>query len=106
MSERVVATGPGAGADAEHMAYVARQDERKRIGLSWSPKWPASRVVALWKDARRGVQELALEKDANALLLTLTAEWTTEFSADGRSDGGNAPELVLSGVEQISDARR
>lgn len=60
-----------------------------------------SRVVALWKDSRRGAQELALAPDAKALLLTLCGESTQEYTADGRADRGTAGLLVLGGVEQV-----
>jgi hypothetical protein len=61
-----------------------------------------SPVIALWKDRRTGQHELTLEPGAaQALLLTLCNHWVTEWTSDGRSDGGAAGELVLAGVEQI-----
>ncbi|MBX3186987.1 MAG: hypothetical protein KF819_08230 [Labilithrix sp.] len=70
---------------------------------SWDAQHPRSRVVALWKDARRGLQEISLEREHQALLLTIAAHWTQEWTADGRSDNTSAAELVLSGVEQIAE---
>lgn len=68
---------------------------------SWSAQYPASRVVALWKDAERGAQSLSLDRDHDALLLCLTAKWNREWLADGRQDGTRAAQLVLSAIEQI-----
>jgi hypothetical protein len=68
---------------------------------SWSSQHKPSRVVALWKDPRRGTQTIELEKDHEAVLLSLTALWTREWIADGRCDNETAAQLVLSGVEQI-----
>lgn len=63
-----------------------------------------SRVVGLWKDAERGMSELTLNSGSSGLLLSISASWTTQWSADGRSDGGATSQLVLSGVEQIEEA--
>lgn len=63
---------------------------------------PASRVVALWKDAIGGEpQELSLEQGAEAIVLAVTREKREEWSADGRSDRGSTYYLVLSGVHQV-----
>jgi hypothetical protein len=62
-----------------------------------------SRVIALWKDGETGVRELALDSQAHGLLLTLSAKWTEEMTADGRSDGESAARLVLGGVQSIVD---
>lgn len=61
----------------------------------------ASRVVALWKDALNGLQEIALDVGCNALVLTLTTSYQSEWSADGRWDSGFAAYPVLSGVHCI-----
>lgn len=74
------------------------------VGMSERSRPPGrepSRVVGLWKDRSRGVEELKLDRDADALLLSLCANWRAEWSADGRSDGEATSELVLSAVEQI-----
>jgi hypothetical protein len=68
---------------------------------SWDADHSPSRVVALWKDAKRGAQEISLGANDEALLLTLTAGQLEEWCADGRSSGARAAELVLSGVEGI-----
>jgi hypothetical protein len=68
---------------------------------SWSNDHAPSRVVALWKDSTGSAKEITLREGDSALLLTITASWIHEWAADGRSDDGNAAELVLSGVEPI-----
>jgi hypothetical protein len=69
---------------------------------SWSNDFAPSRVVALWKDARGPAQEISLPLDHSALLLTVTADFTREWTADLRDDGGTTGELVLSGVEPLA----
>jgi hypothetical protein len=69
---------------------------------SWSGSQPAKRVVALWKDGRRGMEELVLPNGHDALLLTLSAGYVEEWAADGRSDNTAAGEIVLSAVEPIA----
>ena len=64
------------------------------------PGCEPSRAIALWKDPRRGLQQIQLARDARAIALTAHARRTRPFSADGRH-GKNVPELVLSGLEQI-----
>ena len=60
-----------------------------------------SRVIALWKDPRRGVHELALDPGARALLLSVCGYSEHDWTADGRR-GRDVPSLlVLSAVEQI-----
>jgi hypothetical protein len=67
----------------------------------------ASRVVGLWKDSDTGVHELVLEPGATGIVITVSARWKEEFSADWRSDRrsgaelGSAAELVLTGVQQV-----
>jgi hypothetical protein len=62
---------------------------------------PEARVIALWKDSKSGPREISLENGKEAAVLTLCANYRTEWTADGRSDGKTASELVLSGVETI-----
>ena len=64
------------------------------------PGYDPSRVVALWKDPHRGLQQIQLAEGARALALTAHARPTRLISADGRY-GKDVPELVLSGLEQI-----
>jgi len=60
-----------------------------------------SRTVALWKDRKHGVREIELDRDHDAVLLTLCIEMTEGVTADGRSDGETTAEPVLAGIEQI-----
>lgn len=64
------------------------------------PGLEASRVIALWKDAYRGLQQIELEPEAHAVALTAHTRRTRPISADGRQ-GKEIAELVLSGLEQI-----
>jgi len=50
----------------------------------------AGSVIALWKDPVTGSQEITLEPGAGAVLLTLKTTEFTEYTADGRNDGGAA----------------
>ncbi len=65
------------------------------------PGFERSRVIGLWKDAYRGLQQIELAPDAHAVALTAHVRSTRLISADGRR-GKEVPELVLSGLEQIS----
>ena len=60
-----------------------------------------SRVVALWKDCKRGAREICLDRDAVAIHLSLCATFDEEQTADRRSDGGTAGVLVFAGMEQV-----
>ena len=64
------------------------------------PGYEPSRVIALWKDPHRGLQQIQLSEDARAVALTAHARPAQLYSADGRK-GKQVPELVLSGLEQI-----
>jgi hypothetical protein len=58
-------------------------------------------TIALWRDRKNGIREIPLENGSSAVVLSICANWTTEWSADGRSDGDVASELQLAGVHQI-----
>lgn len=60
-----------------------------------------SRVVALWKDALKGLKEITLEEGSVGVVLNLWLTTMTETSADGRDDGGVAAWPALGGVHQI-----
>lgn len=64
------------------------------------PGFETSRVIALWKDAYRGLQQIELAPDSHAVALTAHTRRTRLISADGR-EGKDIAELVLSGLEQI-----
>ena len=71
--------------------------ERSGIALK-SP----SRCVALWKDAMAGVHEIDLPVGSHGLCLTLTAQYKTEITLDGRTDGGAASYWSLNGVVPLT----
>jgi hypothetical protein len=75
------------------------------LGMAWRSQ-PAgvepSRVIALWKDAHRGLQQITLAEDARAIALTAHRREVKVTSADGRTSAQPVSELVLSGLEQIS----
>jgi len=57
------------------------------------------RIVGLWKDARSGGPvEIALDDGHDGVVLSLSMRYIEEWSADGRSDNGNAAYPILSGV--------
>ncbi|WP_156171568.1 hypothetical protein [Dyella japonica] len=60
-----------------------------------------SRVVALWKDAENGLKEITLNPNAVAVVLNLWNYSETEYTADGRSDGGVSTYPSLGGCHQI-----
>ena len=63
---------------------------------------PPSRVIGLWKDAKNGAPcEIELPPDASAMVLTLSAEYHEEWTADGRSDEGATGYPVLTGVHPV-----
>ena len=58
-----------------------------------------SRVIALWKDATSGSPiEIELPIGHDAVVLSLTVRYITEWTADGRSDDENAGYPLLSGI--------
>jgi hypothetical protein len=53
-----------------------------------------------WKDTETGWESVKLDGD-NGVLLSLKAEWTEEFTADGRSDHGASAHMVLQSVRSV-----
>lgn len=61
-----------------------------------------SRVIALWHDARTGgPHEIELDRNAEAVILSLSVEQVEEWSADGRTDNGQTGYPILTGVHQV-----
>jgi len=56
-----------------------------------------SRVIGLWRDTQYGDQELELNGDENAGVLTLARQNSVEYSLDGRDGGRGAFTPVFSG---------
>lgn len=72
------------------------------VKLSKPAGCKASRVVALWKDARSGAPtEIELPEGHDAILLSLTREYRNEISADGRDDDTATSYLTLCGIHPI-----
>jgi predicted amidohydrolase len=63
-----------------------------------------SRIIALWRDRQRGTRLVELDRQSEAALLTTSVDYRESVTADGRRDKRDTPELVLSGIEQISAA--
>lgn len=61
-----------------------------------------SRVVGLFRDVYTGSHELQLDEGAEAGLLSLVTRAGTEFTADGREDGGTASFPVFSGFRSLT----
>jgi hypothetical protein len=75
------------------------------LGMCWRSQpsgFDPSRVIALWKDPHRGLQQIALAEDARAVALTAHRREVHVDAADGRSSTHPVTELVLSGLEQIA----
>ena len=63
---------------------------------------PASRSIALWKDARSdGPVEIELPEDAHGVILTLSIELRDEWTADGRGDYGSTGYPILAGTYPV-----
>ena len=60
------------------------------------------RVVALWRDSKTGAQELELQHGSDALVLSISVEYETEWTADGRHDNQSSGYPTLTGVHNIS----
>ncbi|MGH8046350.1 MAG: hypothetical protein ACREKL_03815 [Chthoniobacterales bacterium] len=72
------------------------------VKLSRPPGRPPSSVIALWKDAiSGGPVEIDLPNDHHGVLLCLSREWRSEFTADGRGDENSTGYLTLSGIHPI-----
>lgn len=72
------------------------------LGMAVRSKPPGkveSRVIALWKDSKNGTVEVSLGSNQNAAILTISARFKKEWTADGRSCEENSGLLELSSVE-------
>ncbi|SDQ01211.1 hypothetical protein SAMN05428975_5648 [Mucilaginibacter sp. OK268] len=56
-------------------------------------------VVGLWKDMFSGWKQLAMPKQFQALLFTVTAKFEEEFTLDARSDGRSAAVFQLENID-------
>jgi hypothetical protein len=60
-----------------------------------------SRVIAMWKDPVRGMQEIPLEPGAQGVLLKAVLDTSTRHAADGRLPADDATDLYIAGVHQL-----
>ena len=67
---------------------------------------PESRVVALWKDSKKGPFEIELPFDAEALVLSLRLNRDSEWTADGRCAENSAGRWELESVHPVRLDRR
>jgi hypothetical protein len=74
------------------------------VASAWRDGQPSSSVVALWKDNARGSREIALEPDAQGILLALHRQPAIRRVADGRLPELTTSDLRLSGVIQVRAA--
>jgi hypothetical protein len=74
--------------------------ERSAIAMKSS-----SKCVALWRDPSGSTQELDLPAGSHALCVTLTSKNETEYTLDGRDDGGAASVWRLSGSIPVKLAK-
>jgi hypothetical protein len=75
------------------------------VANAWREGLPPSSVIALWKDADRGMREISLDADAQGVLLGLHRRPAMRRAADGRSPEHNASDLRLTDVTQLRAAR-
>lgn len=68
------------------------------------PGKPPSRVVAMWKDPLRGLQEIPLEEGAQGVLLKAEQRPSPRYAADGRAPADDATDLYVTGVQQLRAA--
>jgi hypothetical protein len=61
----------------------------------------SSSVIALWKDASRGVREISLEPGAQGVLISASADRAIRRSSDGRRPTENGSEYFQVSVSQI-----
>jgi hypothetical protein len=63
-----------------------------------------SRVIGLWRDVLYGEQELVLDQDCTAAVLSLSRDSIEEFSADGRGDHAESHFPVYAGFHSLKVA--
>lgn len=74
------------------------------VANAWRADQPPSSVVALWKDNDRGLHEIELEPDAQAILLRLNRQTAIRRAADGRLPEHDSSDLRISDIIQLRAA--
>lgn len=62
---------------------------------------PPAPVVALWKDATRGLREIELDSRSHGVVVTVAIGRARRRAADGRTPIDNVAELFVAGVHQV-----
>jgi hypothetical protein len=65
-----------------------------------------SSTIGLWRDAVFGEREITLNPEDDACVLSLVCKSQSEYTIDGRGDGGAAHFPVFAGAYSFSTARR
>jgi len=76
------------------------------VDLARSQYGGGPRSIGLWKDALSGVRQIILEPSAEGVLLRLSTELRTEWTADGRHNAPGTGYLRLTGISQIGTTMR
>jgi hypothetical protein len=71
------------------------------VANAWREGRPPSSIVALWKDNARGMQEISLDADAQAILLGIDRRPAIRRAADGRHPEHNTSDLRLAEITQL-----
>ncbi|WP_424579259.1 hypothetical protein [Bradyrhizobium sp. USDA 241] len=91
----VLAEDPGSSVlSFTSLGLISRQNDHGHFGQQTS--------VGLWKDEIKGVEQLELPREADALYLKLSTQIKTEHSLDGRSDNGSSHRWVFDRVHGIA----
>src|SRR5215210_2660841 len=75
------------------------------VARSRPPGMPPSSVIALWKDATRGLREIELAPGASGVLMSMASTRARRRAADGRMPMDNATGLTVAGVHQVAPGR-
>lgn len=68
------------------------------IRRSNMPSESGKRFIGLWKESLGSARELELPDGCHSLLLTISPDWETNVTADGRSDGKMTMKLSLTSI--------
>ncbi|XSG73037.1 hypothetical protein ACP8Y2_12660 [Herpetosiphon llansteffanensis] len=61
-----------------------------------------SSVIALWNDQEYGLKEISIDDtESGGVVLTISAVWNEEITADGRSDAKNAAVFTFQNTHQV-----
>ncbi|MEM9829190.1 MAG: hypothetical protein AAF944_01055 [Bacteroidota bacterium] len=97
----VLADDPGTAVLTLTSAGMAKRS-RDLSKDTHDPNSEIGKTVALWKDQITGWNSLRLGETKEAILLTASADWVEEYTADGRSDHRNASVFKFEGKRRFS----